>query len=40
MERIDQIPGKVGVGKQWEETCVSWKKYEDTVHPPTDDSGV
>jgi hypothetical protein len=40
VERIDAIPGNVGVGWAWTDTCSVWKKYQDTVNPVRDDSGV
>ena len=40
VERIDAIPGNVGVGQAWTDTCLAWKKYQDTVNPVRDDSGV
>jgi hypothetical protein len=40
VERIDDIPGNVGVTQQWYDTCASWQKYQDIVNPPRDDSGV
>jgi hypothetical protein len=40
VERIDAIPGNVGVGPQWRETCAAWTKYQNTVRPIRDDSGV
>lgn len=40
VERIDEIPGNVGVTQQWYDTCASWQRYQDIVNPPRDDSGV
>ena len=40
VERIDEIPGKVGVTSQWEETCEKWRTYQETFNPPEVDSGV
>jgi hypothetical protein len=40
VERIEDIPGKVGVTNQWNNPCASWKKDQSMVHPPEVDSGV
>jgi hypothetical protein len=40
IERIDEIPGQVGVTNQWEQNCASWTNYQNTVHPLQDDSGI
>lgn len=40
VERINDIPGNVGVGQAWYDTCSSWQTYQNAVNPPTDDSGV
>ena len=40
VERIDEIPGNVGVTQQWQDTCQDWAAYQVAVNPPRDDSGV
>lgn len=40
VERIDEIPGNVGVTPQWEETCQKWNTYQTVNSIPRDDSGV
>jgi Multicopper oxidase len=40
IERIDAIPGNVGVTQQWYDTCSAWTTWQNTYHPPMDDSGV
>ena len=40
VERIDEIPGNVGVTPQWEDNCAAWQAYELGDQPPQDDSGV
>jgi len=40
VERIDAIPGNVGIEQARTDTCASWKQYQDMVNPIRDDSGV
>ena len=40
VERIDEIPGRVGVTEQWDRTCEYWQKYDAAANPPLVDSGV
>ena len=40
VERIDEIPGKVGVTRAWEENCKAWNNYFNAFKPSLDDSGV
>jgi hypothetical protein len=40
VERIDEIPGNVGVTKQWEKNCAAWMAYQTKVKPEQDDSGI
>jgi hypothetical protein len=40
VERIDEIPGKVGVTPAWEENCKAWTTYQNTIKPLQDDSGL
>jgi len=40
VERVDAIPGNVGVTPQWQENCKAWQQYQAAINPPQDDSGV
>jgi len=40
VERIDEIPGNVGVTPAWEENCKAWDAYYSAFSPSEDDSGV
>jgi FtsP/CotA-like multicopper oxidase with cupredoxin domain len=40
VERMDAIPGNVGVTEQWEKNCVAWNAYQNKVKPEQDDSGI
>jgi len=40
VERIDEIPGHVGVTPAWEQNCKAWKNYQTAVKPEQDDSGL
>jgi len=40
VERMNEIPGNVGVTPQWEQMCAAWKGWQDTYKPPRDDSGI
>lgn len=40
MERIDEIPGNVGVTPSWDQLCQSWSQFEVANAIPRDDSGV
>jgi hypothetical protein len=40
VERLEEIPGNVGVNTQWTDNCASWKSYQDTVDPLEIDSGI
>lgn len=40
VERLDEIPGKVGVTEQWERNCRDWRVYQDRIKPEQSDSGV
>jgi hypothetical protein len=40
VERIDEIPGNVGVTSQWTDNCAAWSTYQSTFHPLQDDSGI
>jgi FtsP/CotA-like multicopper oxidase with cupredoxin domain len=40
VERIDEIPGNVGVTSQWQDNCDAWQSYQTAVNPLEDDSGI
>jgi hypothetical protein len=40
VERIDDIPGNVGVDDAWWDNCAVWDEYNALYNPPRDDSGV
>jgi hypothetical protein len=40
VERIDEIPGNVGVTPQWQDNCDAWQSYQTAVNPLQDDSGI
>ena len=40
MERIDEIPGNVGIRPEWEKNCEAWKNYQTAKDPEEIDSGV
>ena len=40
VERLNDIPGNVGVTEQWEKNCVNWRAYQDRIKPEQSDSGV
>ena len=40
VERLDEIPGNVGVTPDWESNCRAWDSYYNTFKPEEDDSGI
>jgi len=40
VERIDEIPGNVGVTQQWDDNCAAWQAYQSEVNPVQEDSGI
>ncbi|KAJ1552120.1 hypothetical protein HK405_012580, partial [Cladochytrium tenue] len=40
LERIDEVPGKVGVDDAWAQTCDNWSSYAAADNVTRDDSGV
>jgi len=40
VERIDEIPGNVGVTSAWDDNCKAWNDYNNATPPEEDDSGV
>jgi hypothetical protein len=40
VERLDEIPGNVGVTKIWEQNCIDWRTYQSTFKPLEIDSGI
>lgn len=40
VERIDDIPGNVGITPEWEKNCQAWMNYQNAKKPEEDDSGV
>jgi hypothetical protein len=40
VERIEDIPGNVGIKPEWEKNCQEWKKYQTQKDPEQDDSGT
>lgn len=40
VERINEIPGNVGVTQQWADNCDAWQTYQSAVNPLQDDSGI
>jgi len=40
VERIEEIPGNVGVTPAWEQLCNAWDEYFNAVVPEQTDSGV
>lgn len=40
VERINEIPGNVGIRPKWEETCKAWNNYQTAKKPEEVDSGV
>jgi hypothetical protein len=40
VERIDEIPGNVGVTQQWDDNCAAWQTYQSEVNPDQEDSGI
>jgi FtsP/CotA-like multicopper oxidase with cupredoxin domain len=40
VERLDEIPGKVGVTDQWTGNCAAWENYQTTFKPFQEDSGI
>ena len=40
MERLDDIPGNVGVTDAWEDNCEAWIAYDNKDKPEEDDSGI
>ena len=39
-ERLDEIPGTVGVTDQWNQNCIDWRNYQSTFKPELIDSGI
>jgi FtsP/CotA-like multicopper oxidase with cupredoxin domain len=40
VERIDEIPGNVGVTSAWQQNCQNWDAYDIKKTPREDDSGL
>jgi hypothetical protein len=40
VERINEIPGNVGVTPEWESNCQAWMEYQNSIKPEEIDSGV
>jgi hypothetical protein len=40
VERLDEIPGKVGVTNAWAQNCLDWRQYQTTYKPLEIDSGI
>jgi hypothetical protein len=40
VERIDEIPGNVGVTSQWIDNCAAWQEYQSVYTPLQEDSGI
>lgn len=40
VERIDDIPGNVGITPDWQTNCQAWNDYQSSKNPPEVDSGV
>jgi Multicopper oxidase len=40
VERIQDIPGNVGVTSAWDDNCKSWQAYQLAEKPLQEDSGI
>jgi Multicopper oxidase len=40
VERLNEIPGGVGVTSQWNQNCQAWQNYQSTYTPEQIDSGI
>jgi len=40
VERINEIPGNVGITSDWNTLCEAWESYIVSQHPEQDDSGL
>jgi hypothetical protein len=40
VERIDDIPGNVGITSDWDTNCKAWDNYQIDDDPEQDDSGI
>jgi len=40
VERLDEIPGQVGVTNMWAQNCIDWRAYQTAFKPLEIDSGI
>lgn len=40
VERIDEIPGNVGMTSAWTDNCKKWQAYQSSAKPLQEDSGI